>query len=166
MPITPFHFGLGAAIHALAPKHVSFLAFCASNVLIDVEPLYFLLTDQDPVHRFFHTYIGASLVAVATVLLFASCRWLASRLSLPNPFKWQELGLWLVTGGATAGTYSHIVLDSLMHHDITPLAPFSNANPLLQVVSLSTLHWFCLVAGAAGLCVLGIRRLLREENVP
>ena len=63
-------------------------------------------------------------------------------------------------------TYSHIVLDSFMHHDITPLAPFSNANPLLQVVSLSTLHWFCLVAGAAGLCVLGIRRLLREENVP
>ena len=99
MPITPFHFGPGAAIHALAPKHVSFLAFCASNVLIDVEPLYFLLTDQYPVHRFFHTYIGASLVAAATVLLFASCRWLASRLSLPNLFKWQELGLWSVTGG-------------------------------------------------------------------
>lgn len=56
MPITPFHFGPGAAIHALAPKQVSFLAFCVSNILIDIEPLYFMLTDQYPLHRFFsHT---------------------------------------------------------------------------------------------------------------
>jgi membrane-bound metal-dependent hydrolase YbcI (DUF457 family) len=109
------------------------------------------------------------MVAVATVLLFAICLWLASRLPLPNPFKWQELTLLSVAAGALAGTYSHIVLDSVMHSDITPLAPlapFSNANPLLQMVSLSTLHWFCLAAGAAGLCVLGIRHLLRAENAP
>ena len=46
MPITPFHFGPGAALHALAPKHVSFLAFAAANVIIDVEPLYFMLAGQ------------------------------------------------------------------------------------------------------------------------
>ena len=54
MPITPFHFGPGGVIHALAPKQVSFIAFCAANVLIDVEPLYFMLTHQYPLHRFFH----------------------------------------------------------------------------------------------------------------
>ena len=64
MPITPFHFGPGAAIHVVAPRHVSFLAFCAANVLIDIEPLYYMLTHQDRLHRFFHTYVGASLVAV------------------------------------------------------------------------------------------------------
>ena len=37
MPITPFHFGPGAALHVLAPRHVSFLAFCAANVVIDVK---------------------------------------------------------------------------------------------------------------------------------
>ena len=164
MPITPFHFGPGAAIHAVAPKHVSFLAFCAANVLIDVEPLYFILTHQYPLHRFFHTYIGASLIVIATFALFVSARWFAARFWLPNMFKWRELGLLPVLLGAVAGSYTHVVLDSLMHQDITPFAPFSNANPLLRAVSLSTLHWSCLAAGLAALCVLGIRRLLREEN--
>ena len=164
MPITPFHFGPGAAIHAVAPKHVSFLAFCAANVLIDVEPLYFILTHQYPLHRFFHTYIGAFLIVIATFTLFVLARWFAARFWLPNLFKWRELGLLPVLLGAAAGSYSHVVLDSLMHQDVTPFAPFSNANPLLRAVSLSTLHWSCLAAGLAALCVFGIRRLLREEN--
>ena len=84
MPFTPFHFGPGAAIHAVAPKQVSFLAFCASNVLIDIEPLYFILTQQYPLHRFFHTYIGAFLIVGATVALFVGARWFASRLWLPG----------------------------------------------------------------------------------
>ena len=164
MPITPFHFGPGAAIHAVAPKHVSFLAFCAANVLIDVEPLYFILTHQYPLHRFFHTYIGASLIVIATFALFGLARWFAARFWLPNMFKWRELGLLPVLLGAAAGSYTHVILDSLMHQDLTPFAPFSNANPFLRAVSLSTLHWSCLAAGLAALCVLGIRRLLREEN--
>ena len=164
MPITPFHFGPGAALHALAPKKVSFLAFCAANVLIDVEPLYFMVTHQYPLHRFFHTYIGASLILVATLALFVSARWLASVLWVPNLLKWKELALVPVVIGAAAGAYSHIVLDSLMHSDITPFAPFSDANPLLRAVSLSTLHWSCLGAGAMGLCVLGIRRVIGGEN--
>lgn len=87
MPITPFHFGPGAAIHALAPRQVSFLAFCASNVLIDVEPLYFMLIHQYPVHRFFHTLIGASLIVILTVALFMGARAFAQRFWLPNLFK-------------------------------------------------------------------------------
>jgi membrane-bound metal-dependent hydrolase YbcI (DUF457 family) len=164
MPITPFHFGPGAAIHAIAPKHVSFLAFCIANVLIDVEPLYYMLSDQYPIHRFFHTYIGATVVAATTVVVFAVLRWFASRWWLPNLFRWQALTFLAVTLGAAAGTYSHIFLDSLMHHDITPLAPFSNANPLVQTVSMSVLHWSCLASGVAGLCLLGVRRMLWKEQ--
>ena len=78
MPITPFHFGPGATVHAIAPRHISFLAFCAANVLIDVETLYCILTRQYPWHRFFHTYVGATIVVVATVALFAaSLRWVS-----------------------------------------------------------------------------------------
>ncbi len=164
MPITPFHFGPGAAFHAIAPKHVSFLAFAAANVLIDVEPLYFMLTRQYPLHRFFHTYVGASLVVAATIVLFVVARRFAARFWLPNVLKWQELGVLPVAVGASAGSYSHIVLDSFMHHDIAPLAPFSNANPLLQAVSLTTLDWSCLAAGLAALVLLAVRRLLPAEK--
>jgi hypothetical protein len=53
MPFTPFHFGPGALVHSAAPKHISFLAFCDANVLVDVEPLYYMLTGGYPIHRFF-----------------------------------------------------------------------------------------------------------------
>lgn len=159
MPFTPFHFGPGAAIHALAPKQVSFLAFCTANVLIDIEPLHAMLTGQERLHAFFHTYVGATLVAMATVLLFLACRWVARRAWLPNPFGWQTLPVRAVALGAAVGTCSHIVFDSIMHTDITPFAPFSDANPLFRIVSLSALHWLCLASAGLGLLILGVRQL-------
>ena len=164
MPFTPFHFGPGAAVHAVAPRHVSFLAFCAANVLIDVETLYFLLTDQFPWHRFFHTFMGASLAALITVLLFMAARRAALYVKLPNVFGWQELGVLPVVVGAAIGAYSHVVLDSMMHADVRPFAPFSAANPLLRVVPLGLFHWGCVAAGAAGLVLLGFRNVMRSSS--
>jgi hypothetical protein len=158
VPITPFHFGPGAALHALAPRHLSFLGFCAANVLMDVEPLYFLLTEGVPAHRAVHTLLGATAVAAATVLGFAATRAVAIRIRLPDLFGWRSLTTSQVALGAALGAWSHIALDSLMHGDIRPLAPFSDANPLLHAVELGTLHWACVAAGVAGLLLLGIRR--------
>jgi membrane-bound metal-dependent hydrolase YbcI (DUF457 family) len=164
MPITPFHFGPGAIIHAVAPRHVSFLAFCAANILIDVEPLYYMVTNQFPLHRFLHTYVGASVILAATLALFAGALRLASVVPLPNVFGWKQLTIGPVAVGAALGGYSHIVFDSLMHSDIQPLSPFSEANPLLRAVSLSTLHWSCFAAGLFGLVVIGMRKGLRHES--
>jgi len=164
VPITPFHFGPGAAVHAVAPRHVSFLAFCAANVVIDIEPLYYMVTGQFPLHRFFHTYVGATLILLATVALFLGAFKLASVIPLPDLFGWKQLTIRQIAIGAALGSYSHIVLDSLMHSDIRPLAPFSEGNPLFRLVSLSTLHLSCLVAGILGLALIGIRSLLTEES--
>jgi hypothetical protein len=89
MPFTAFHFGPGAVFHAAAPKQVSFLAFCAANVLIDMESLYFMVTQQFPVHRFFHTYVGASVILLSTLALFVGALKLASLVPLPNMFGWK-----------------------------------------------------------------------------
>lgn len=102
MPFTPFHFGPGALLHAVAPRQISFLAFCAANVLIDTEPLYFMLTDQDPLHRFLHTYAGATLMMAATVALFLLALRVAARFRLPDVLGWQGLRRRQVLGGALA----------------------------------------------------------------
>jgi hypothetical protein len=47
-----------------------------------------------------------------------------------------------------------------MHADITPLAPITNANSLYHIMSVSVLHWICVVAGAAAAAWL----LLRSNN--
>jgi membrane-bound metal-dependent hydrolase YbcI (DUF457 family) len=140
---------------------VSFLAFCAANILIDVEPLYYMIAGQFPLHRFFHTYIGATLVASATLLLFLSARRIAL---LPDVFQWKQLGTGAIAVGAFLGSYSHIVLDSIMHADIRPLAPFSGTNPLLGIISLRALHLFCLIAGAVGVAVVVVRTATRAQD--
>jgi len=160
MPITPFHFGPGALLHAVAPKHVSFLAFCAANVLMDVESLYNLVHQRDPVHAFFHTYVGATLVIAAVVLLFLGLRAFASRVWLPDLFRWRALGARQVAVGAALGAYSHVVLDSIMHGDIQPLSPFASGNALLGAIPLGTLHWACLGLGAVGCAVVAVTRFV------
>jgi hypothetical protein len=162
MPVTPFHFGPGALLHAAAPRQVSFIAFCAANVLTDVEPLFYMLTGGFPLHRFFHTLVGAALMTAAVIALFVAARWCARRFWLPRLFGWRELGLPPVALGAALGCHTHIALDSIMHSDIRPLAPFSDANPLLHLVALDMLHSLCLLAGAVGAAVL----ILRNRSTP
>jgi membrane-bound metal-dependent hydrolase YbcI (DUF457 family) len=157
MPVTPFHFGPGAALHALAPRQLSFLAFCAANVAIDLESLYNLVQGRHPVHAFFHTYGGATLVALAVVTLFWLLRRAGLRL-LPG------LTLRCVGVGAVLGAWTHVLLDSVMHHDIRPLMPLSSANALLGVVSLELLHLACVASFPLALLWMGGRTLWRRHR--
>ena len=162
MPFTPFHFGPGAAVHALAPRRISFLAFCGANVLTDVEPLYYMLTHQYPVHRFLHTITGATFTSVATSVLLLLAIRIGPHLRLPNWFGWRNLTPMPIAIGAALGTYSHLVLDGLMHADMAPFAPFTQANPLLGVISLGALHFGCALAAIGGLVVIGVRRWIQR----
>jgi membrane-bound metal-dependent hydrolase YbcI (DUF457 family) len=156
VPFTPFHFGPGALAHSVAPRHLSFLAFCGANVLVDVEPLYYMITGGYPIHRFFHTYVGATVAGVICVVAFALLR----RFGMPllRMLRIDGLAVRAVAIGAFAGTYSHVLLDSLMHADLRPFAPFSDATPMLGSVSLRALHGFCLLAAAVGLGIMFARR--------
>jgi membrane-bound metal-dependent hydrolase YbcI (DUF457 family) len=163
MPFTAFHFGPGALVHSAAPKHVSFLAFCGANVLVDVEPLYFMLTHQWPIHRFFHTYAGTTVAAAIVVAMFALAHGFTPRLL--DELGLRKLGVRSVALGAIIGTYSHVLLDSLMHADMHPFAPFSDSNPLLGAVFLNTLHGFCLLAGIVGALVSGVRYVWNKRRL-
>lgn len=154
MPLTPFHFGPGAALHAVSPKRVSFLAFCAANVLTDTETLYHLVRHEWPMHTFFHTFVGAGVVGAVTTVIGVLTIAFAHRVPLPDPFGWQSLRWPAIALGAFLGSCSHVLLDGVMHADMQPFAPFSPANPLLGWIGLAPLHGLCLVLGGAGLAAL------------
>ncbi len=61
---------------------------------------------------------------------------------------------------AALGAYPHVLLDSVVHRDIRPLAPVSTENVLLGIMSLSALHWWCIALGTVGLAGVGVRRLI------
>lgn len=161
MPITPFHFGPGAAVQALFPHKVSFIAFALSNVLLDFESAYYMLTGQFPLHRFFHSFFGSSFLIPVVVLIFVLMRSIRKRKTwIPDIYNWSALSIKQVFLGAALGVYSHIVFDGIMHSDVQPFAPFGSMNPFLHLLSLDTLHWFCVAAAvfAFGVLVYRMRR--------
>lgn len=148
MPITPFHFGLGAAIKASAPRAFSFSVFCFTQVVADTEVVCNVLLDRFPLHRFLHTYLGATLVALIGIVigrpLCAALKrlWngrldaqLTKHLALPA-----RISLLAASTGAFFGAYSHVLLDSIMHADMQPFAPFGSTNAMLGVLTFSQLH--------------------------
>ncbi len=98
MPITPFHFGPGAVVKAVASRYFSFTVFAFSQGLIDLEPI---------------------------------------------------------------GFFS---IDSIMHGDMEPFAPFSDASPWLHAVQLETLHFACVAAGIIGVAGLFVIRWLELKE--
>jgi hypothetical protein len=46
-----------------------------------------------------------------------------------------------------------VALDSVMHADMRPFAPFSDANPFLASISVEALQWSCVIAGVAGVAI-------------
>ena len=163
MPFTPFHFGPGALVHAVAPRHVSFVAFCAANVVIDIEPLVWIVRGEAPLHRLAHTFVGAVAVALVTVALLLAAVRAAAALGLPAARSGPRLTATRIAIGAALGSVSHVVLDSIMHADMRPLAPWSAANPLLGAVALDALHGARVVAGLVGIALAGVQRL-RDES--
>jgi hypothetical protein len=165
MPFTPFHFGPGAALKAAAPSSFSFTIFCCSQVGMDLEPGYYILTNQYPVHRFFHTFSGATVVAAACAIVCKPlCQWaLGIARELFGDTFGKLLGKSPVISWRTAfitafiGTFSHVLLDSIMHSDMRPFAPFTDSYPFLLLISSGALHLLCLFLGVAGVLVFAFR---------
>jgi hypothetical protein len=158
MPFTPFHFGPAAAIKAVIPRYFSFTVFCFAQVVTDSEVAYYMIRGEFPLHRWFHTYLGATAVAAFSFLLGRPICQLALRLWLAWPdaplrkhiFAGGRISLLSALTAAFIGTYSHVFLDSFMHSDIEPFKPWSTQNPLYGLLGLSTLHALCIMFGIAG----------------
>ena len=158
MPFTAYHLGPGAAIKAIMPRHFSFSVFCLAQIVTDCETGYHLVRGEWPLHRWLHTYAGASVVAGLCVLIGRPFRRAAVRLWhlwRSAPFKRylsvsDDTSFVSTVMGAFLGTYSHVFLDSLMHGDIEPFWPWSTANPLYHFINIFVLHALCLLLGIIG----------------
>jgi Domain of unknown function (DUF4184) len=127
-------------------------------------------------HAFTHTYLGATLIAIASVAIGRPvCQFLLNFWA-PNPnssfLTWlrgpQAISWPAAIVGAFVGTYSHVFLDSIMHADIRPFAPWSDSNLLLHAISVKNLHLACVLSGVLGallmLAVYCVRRPVSRDR--
>jgi hypothetical protein len=146
--------GAGIAIKAVARRRFSLMVFGWSQILMDLQPLISMTTDRLELHGFSHTLLGATLIGLPAALTGKPLGELGLRIlrmpaHLPIPWRTAFVSAWV-------GTYSHILLDAIMHFDVEPLAPLQSGNRLQGVISLDALHILCVAAAVVGgiVCVL------------
>lgn len=72
---------------------------------------------------------------------------------------------WVVFLSAFIGSFSHVLLDSVMHSDVKPLFPFTLDNQFLGLISLSMLHKVCLYSGLMGAAIYyGVNWRLKKNT--
>ena len=148
MPFTPFHMGPGILIKALLQGSFSLMVFGWAQIIMDIQPLVVLLTGEGHLHGFTHTFIGATLIGAASALTGKYAAEFGLRLI--HQGRHLPIGWPVAIVSAFIGSYSHVLLDGVMHADLEPFAPFTTENPWLGFVSVGALHRFCVYSGLVG----------------
>jgi membrane-bound metal-dependent hydrolase YbcI (DUF457 family) len=154
---------MGAALIAKPAlnRNISVITFGIAQVAMDIEPGIGMLTGADVLHGPTHTILGALVIGYLVMLIAPKiCGFLLRRWNkevnhhkLPWLVQGETTSKTAIAVGAFFGTLSHVALDSLMHHDIHPLQPFSQANPLNGLISHDGVYQVCAIAGVIGAVV-------------
>lgn len=142
--------GPGILVKALLQGSFSLMVFGWAQIVMDLQPLVAIVSGEGKLHGFTHSYAGSTLIAIFSAVTgkYLS-QWGLSLLANGAPrdinIRW-----WVAFLSAFIGSYSHVVLDSIMHNDMEPWFPFSQTNELLGLISVSALHQFCVYSGLVG----------------
>ncbi len=161
MPFTPYHLGPALLFGLLFLSFIDFPTFLVANIIVDVEPFLVLTLNLNyPLHGFFHSFLGGTLVAVLLALMMHQIR---DKLSpLLSFFKLeQKISFMRILVAAFSGIYIHTLLDSRLYTDIQPFYP-STYNPLLTTGVLAGLdaYIFCIWSFFGAIIVYIVRLLL------
>ena len=150
MPFTPFHMGPGIVVKAVLQSSFSLMVFGWAQIVMDIQPLIVMISGEGHLHGFSHTYVGAVLLAIFAALSGKYLSEVGLFVLGLNPH-WQVRISWLVCFlSSFIGTFSHVLLDSIMHSDVEPFYPLTPDNPFLGLLSVQALHKVCLYSGLVG----------------
>ncbi|MCG8670050.1 MAG: metal-dependent hydrolase [Pseudomonadales bacterium] len=153
MPFTPFHMGPGLLLKSILQGAFSLMVFGWAQIVMDVQPLIVLISGEGHLHGFSHTYVGATLLAIFSIVTGKYLSELGLKIL---GFRESTIAWWVVVLSAFLGTYSHVLLDSIMHSDVQPFYPFNLDNPFLRWISVGMLHKVCIYSGVLGAAIYGI----------
>jgi membrane-bound metal-dependent hydrolase YbcI (DUF457 family) len=156
--------GPGVAIKAVLQGSFSLMVFGWAQIVMDIQPLIVLLSGQGQLHGFSHTFVGATLIAIFSAL---SGKYLSEigLFILDINREWQiKISWWVAFLSAFIGTFSHVLLDGIMHADVVPFSPFASNNLFLGLISVSALHKLCIYSGLVGAILYFAVNWVRKFN--
>ena len=164
MPFTPIHMGPGIVVKAVLQGSFSLMVFGWAQIAMDVQPLVVMISGEGHLHGFSHTYIGATLLAIFSALSGKYLSEIGLFLIGLNK-QWQiKIAWWVSFLSAFIGTFSHVLLDSIMHADVEPFFPFTTSNPFLVLISVQSLHRICVYSALIGAILYFTANWLQDLN--
>jgi membrane-bound metal-dependent hydrolase YbcI (DUF457 family) len=163
MPFTPFHLGPGLLVGLLLLRYVDFPTFLMASVIVDVEPFLVLWWSLPyPLHGFFHSFLGGTLVALVLTVVMRKVRKSLSPVLLFFQIN-QAVSFKKIVLASVSGIYLHILLDSLMHSDIRPFYPF-DLNPFLGMTSVVGVYMLCVWSVMGGVVIYILKIVLSRRK--
>jgi uncharacterized protein DUF4184 len=162
----------GILVKAILQGFFSLIIFTWAQLLMDIQPILAILTNKGPLHGFSHTYIGATLIAIFSAL---TGKWIYQTIMkfIQKDFTDyqnllfdvpQKLTLSVCVVSAFIGTYSHVLLDSIMHADIEPFYPIYLKNDINLIISIESLYKLCVYTGTIGAVIFFSIRMVKIKK--
>jgi membrane-bound metal-dependent hydrolase YbcI (DUF457 family) len=153
LPFTPFHLGPALFLGLLLSTVFDLPTFLIANVLPDAEPLIVLLFDVRgyPLHGFFHSYIGATVLAAILALCMYLLRGFFGKVM--KVFRLQQSSsLQKIVFSSFIGAYFHVFLDSFLYSEMTPFYPLQG-NVFSAYGSYTVIYGFCGITALLGIAL-------------
>ncbi|MFA9495172.1 MAG: DUF4184 family protein [Candidatus Bathyarchaeota archaeon] len=164
MPFTPYHVGPALLVALLLYPLLDIPAFILASVVLDFEPLLWMLNLlQWSMHGRFHSITLSIPVGLIVAGLFILYRRYSKPIWLPSAFA-QEPGWKKTVISSVTGVWGHVLLDSLVHGDVNLFWPVQG-NPLYQAVDYSTVINFCIICLPLALIMYMIRSTVRAWKI-
>ena len=155
MPFTPFHLGPALFFGLLLSVAFDLPTLLVASVIPDLEPFYVMYFHVSgyPLHGFFHSYLGSSILTLLVVFIVYPLRGLLSRIMvvfrIPQKSSFKKI---LFT--SFVGVYFHVFLDSFLYEEMMPFYPLQG-NPFFDLLSAfgsnSVVYGFCSLTALLGI---------------
>lgn len=160
MPFTPFHIGPALLFGLLLSAIFHFPTLLVASIIPDVEPfcvMYFHVSGY-PLHGFFHSYLGSSILAALVAVVVYPLRNLLDRIM--RVFRISQKSSFKILFTSFAGVYFHIFLDSFLYEEMRPFYPLEG-NPFINLLSAygsdSVVYGFCIITALLGIVLYFIK---------
>lgn len=133
MPFTPFHLGPALLFGLAFSSFFDLLTLLIASVIPDVEPFCILLFNlSGPLHGFFHSHLGSSILAVSVAVGVYLLRDILTKIMQKFRVS-QKPSFKKILFTSFIGAYSHVFLDSILYGRMNPLYPL-HGNPFVGII--------------------------------
>jgi len=165
VPFTPFHLGPALVIGIILIYYIDFPTLLVASVILDIEPFLVLLLDLNyPLHGFFHSFLGGTIIILLLSFFMFKIRPILNPIT--DFFKIEQKSSFLnILTASIIGIYSHILLDAPLYSDMQPFFPL-NFNPFLNASGVPeiTIYLFCAYCFTAAIMLYFIRLAIKFKN--